>query len=47
MQLSVSKLLNSPINDFQIGKCLGKGAFSEVYRAIHKSTNIITAIKIL
>jgi len=24
------------INDFQLGKCLGEGAFGQVFPAIHK-----------
>ena len=35
----------SSINDFAMGEILGKGGFSQVYKATHKSTGTVYAIK--
>ena len=33
------------INDFEIGKCKGQGAFGQVFLAVHKKTKMLVALK--
>jgi aurora kinase, other len=44
-----SKCLSSrnklSIHDFELGKCLGEGAFGQVFPAVHKATKMLVAIK--
>jgi len=33
------------INDFEVGKCAGEGAFGQVFPAIHRASRMLVALK--
>jgi len=42
---SLSSKSKVSIHDFELGKCMGEGAFGQVYPAVHKATRMLVAIK--
>lgn len=43
----VKRTLQSKIEDIEIGKCLGKGRFGNVYMIRDKKTSFVCALKVI